>query len=280
MLLAWQNKFWGKNVEETTKVWLSFGIKHVMIKNTENFPLISTDGTVREKDFKKLGKLQEEYDVKYHFHPYNTMIKLNGEKYRLQNLDCLSNKTRLTFAKILKNIDELIQENNLYPLIVLHLPVLDYPGSEEKQAAEKALESGKEFFQSIEIKSTIGLETTHDPYRNPGFSLLGNKALHFAEIIGNKKNINIVIDTGHLNMAEEPLKKFIDLPYQIISLHFNGNDGKSDSHEIPNRNNMKDIELVEKLLKKIKGPIVFEIKEYSKENILKLIENTRNGKII
>jgi sugar phosphate isomerase/epimerase len=278
MLLAGQNKYWGKTLEDSTKTWLGFGISHLMIKSTEDTPLISSNGTIREEDFKRLGRLQKEYGVKYHLHPYNIFVNIEGDRY---NLDCITNKTKVIYAKALKRVDELIQENELYPLITFHTPVLDYPNSKEKQEIKKALGNGREFFQSLELESTIGLETHHDPYRNPGWSLLGNEAWHFSEIIGNKKNISLVLDTGHLNMAKEPLRKFVDLPYDIVSLHFNGNNGKKDSHEIPTRDNMKDVELIEELLKKVKGPIVLEIQNYgySKGDILKLIENTKAGKV-
>lgn len=278
MLLAGQNKYWGKTVEEATKLWSNFGITHVMIKNAEDIPLISPKGIVRKEDFKRLGELQKEYDVRYHLHPYNLFVNFENNTY---NLDCVSDKTKGIFTKVLRDFDRSMQENSLYPLITLHLPVLDYPGSKEKQKEEKALKNGKEFFQSLDLETPVDLEVVHDPYRNSGWSLLGYRAWHFSEIVGSKR-FSLSIDTGHLNLAEEHLKKFVDLGYPITSLHLHGNNGKGDMHEIPNRNNIKDVELVEKLLKKVKGPIVLEIQNhnYSRDDILKLIENTKAGKIV
>jgi len=279
MLLAGQNNYWGKTIEESTKSWLDFGIEHIMVKNNNNILLVSPEGKVITEDFKKLGRLQKEYGVEYHIHPYNSFANIEGNKY---SLDFISDKSKAIYAKILKDFDALVQENELYPLITLHLPMLDYPNSIEKQEEAEAIKNGREFFQSLELKTTIGLETQHDPYRNPGYSLLGNKAWHFSEIIGDRKDFSLVIDTGHLNMAEEPLKKFLELPYPVASIHFNGNKGEKDSHEMPNRSNMKDVELIERLLKKVDGPIVLEIqkRDYSKDEILRLIESTKAGKVI
>lgn len=278
MILAGQNKHWGRDIEQATETWLGFGVDHLVVKSNHDTALLSSWGNVIEKDFSRLGRLQREYGVRYHLHPYNIYVTVGKKGY---NLDFFNEETVPIYGKALRRIDDLMQENELYPLITMHLTVMDYPFATKKQTEEEALRAGKSFFQSLDLKTPIGLENTHDPYRNPRWSLLGYKAEHFSEIIGNKK-MSLVIDTGHLNIAEEPLEKFTSLPYPIASIHFNGNNGVKDSHEMPNRENMKDVELVESLLKTVDGPIVIEIQNYgySRDEMMKLIENTRAGKIV
>jgi sugar phosphate isomerase/epimerase len=277
MILGCQNKHWG-NIEEATKFWLELGIDHLMVKNAENIPLINAKGEIRYEDFRKLGRLQDEYGVKYHLHPYRFFVKRRNDEILL---DTLSNDARTLYKNIIKEIDNQIQENGLYPLIVFHLTTLDDPELPYKQTEEMGLKQAKEFFQSLDLKSNIALETMHDPYRNPGYWLLGYKANHFLEIIGDRK-FGICIDTGHLFMAEEPLRKFLELPYPILSIHYNGCDGKSDSHHLPTKDNIKDAELVEKLLKSVKGPIILEIRNYgySKEILKKIISETKKGVVL
>jgi sugar phosphate isomerase/epimerase len=280
MLLAGQNKHCGRNIEQATETWRDVGIDHIMVKSNHDTALLSSWGNVIEEDFSRLGKLQKEYGVKYHLHPYNIFVTVGKNGY---NLDFLNEETVPIYRKALKRIDDLIQENELYPLLTMHLTVMDYPFATKKQTEAEALRAGKNFFQSLDLKTQLGLETTHDPYRNPRWSLLGYKPEHFSEVIGDK-DMSLVIDTGHLNIAQEPLEKFLKLPYSVASIHFNGNSGKEDEHAIPTRKNIKDADLVEELLKKVEGPIVFEIQlqkyGYSRDEIMRLIENTRTGKIV
>ena len=277
-MIAGQNKYWGRNIEESIKLWTNLDVKHLMIKETKDINLIKPDGKINTETFKKLGKLQDEYDIKFHVHPYRVSVQVQqGEIF----LDMLSEYARKIYKNILQEMDKQIQINGLYPLIDLHLTTLDDPKLGHKQSENEGIKAGKEFFQDLELESKIALETMHDPYRNPGFSLLGYKAKHFSEIIKDKKNIGICIDTGHLFMANEPLNNFLNLPYPILSIHYNGCDGKTDSHHMPNKNNIKEPEKIEKLLK-IEGPVVLEIRNYnySEKAMKKLIENTKAGKIV
>jgi len=273
-MLAAQNKYWG-TVEEATKLWLGLGIGHLMIKNTKDIPLVNPKGEVVYESFRRLGKLQEEYGVSFHTHPYNNFVQTGGRRF---NTDSLSKPVVSIYRKLLHDMDNQIQENGLFPLITLHLTVLDYPGSNEKKTEEEGLKIGKEFFQSLELKSDLVLETMPDPYKDRKYSLLGCKSKHFAEIIGDR-DFGLCIDTGHQFMAKEPLKNFLGLPHPVRSIHFNSWVGDTDSHHIPNRQNMREVELVEGLLKNVRGPIVFEIRnyDYSEEELRRLIEDTLKG---
>jgi sugar phosphate isomerase/epimerase len=274
-MLAGQNKYWGKTLEEATKIWLNLGIDHLMVKKTEDTPFVTPKGELVYETFKKLGKIQKEYGVSYLIHPYNNFVQTRDRTF---NTDSLSKPVIPIYRKILQELDNQIQENELHPLITLHLTVLDYPGSNEKKTEEEGLKIGKQFFQSLELKSDLALETMPDPYKDRQYSLLGCKSKHFAEIIGDR-DFALCIDTGHQFMAEEPLKNFLDLPYQVSSLHYNSWVGDTDSHHIPNRQNMREVELVEGLLKNVRGPIVFEIRnyDYSEEELRRLIEDTLKG---
>jgi sugar phosphate isomerase/epimerase len=232
---------------------------------------------VKDEDFEKLGKLQKEYGVEFLIHPYDLFISIDAKKVIL---DTFSHVSRSIYINILEKIDAHIHKYDLIPLIVTHLPVLEYPEIENVQSEEAALNNAREVFQHLELESSVALEIMHDPYRNPGRSLLGYKAEHFTEVIGDRK-YGICIDTGHLNLSEESLLDYLELPYPVLCVHLNGNDGKRDGHHIATRNNIKDSNTVEDLIKTVKGPIVLEIRDqgYSKEELRRVVERTRKGLI-
>jgi len=275
-ILAGQNKYWG-TLEEATKTWLDVGIDHLMVKKLEDTPFVNQNGELIYETFKKLGKMQEEYGVSYLLHPYNNFVQIGNRRF---NTDSLSKPVVPIYRKMLEDMDNQIQENGLYQLITLHLPVLDYPGSNEKKSEKEGLKIGREFFQTLELESDLALETMPDAYKAPGYSVLGFKPQHFVELIGDR-DFGLCIDTGHQFMAEEPLKNFLGLPYPVLSVHYNSWVGDTDSHHIPNKQNMREVELVEGLLKSVKGPIVFEIRnyDYSEEELRRLIEDTLKGVI-
>lgn len=256
ILLAGQNKYWG-TLEQATEFWLSLGIKHVMIKLTKDTKYIENDGEVIEKQFERFQRLQEKYGVKYHLHPY----AMRAEK---KLFDFSMNECHSVLKKIFTDLDKNIRQHGLYPLITAHLPVFEKPDYNLKVDKRIALENGKSFFQNLDLKSKLALEVMHGPFKNRlegGTALLGYKAKHFREIIGSK-NYGLCIDVGHLNLAEEPLEKFLELTYPIYSAHLHGNGGTWDSHHMATKDNVKNSEVVKKMLKKVQGPVVLEVQNY------------------
>lgn len=265
MLLAVQNKYWG-TLEEATQFWSNLGINHLMIKPVGDFQLLNRDGEIIEENFKRLARLQEKYRVRYHLHPYNLVV--NGV-YLTPSLK----RAQPILRRVLVDLDQKIFEYGLYPLITLHLGRFGHPEYAFDLDEKSALESSVGFFQNLNLKSRLALETMHDPYRNPGHAMLGYKAEHFLKSIPDK-NLGLCIDTGHVKMAKEPLEKFLELPYPIYSVHLNGNDGTGDQHQLPTRENVGDFEQVVRALKKCEGPIVFEIRNdnYSSEELGRCID--------
>lgn len=267
ILLAGQNKYWG-NLEEATEFWLKLGIKHVMIKLTKNTKYIES-GKVVEREFERYQKLQEKYNARYHFHPYALSMK---EKL----IDSSIKAHHQLLKNILTELDEQIYQYGLYPLITAHLPVFEKPDYNLKVDRQVALKNGKSFFQNLNLKSHLALEVMHGPFRNKtenGTALLGYKAEHFREIIGDK-NYGLCIDVGHLNLTNEPLEKFLELPYPIFSVHLHGNDGSRDSHHMAYKDNVTNFKLVKKILKNVDGPVVLEVGRYnySCDNFKRLFE--------
>lgn len=267
ILLSGHNKYWG-TLERATEFWLKLGINHAMIKWTEDTRFIE-NGQVVEKEFERYQRLQERYGVKYHLHPYE--LRTNGK---------LITSALKEFHPILKNLirelDEKIHQYKLYSLITVHLSVFASHKYNLKVDERVALENGKEFFQNLSLKSKLALEIMHAPYKDlnaPGAGLLGYKAEHFRGIIGDK-DYGLCIDVGHLNMVEEPLEKFLELPYPIYSAHLHGNDGTRDEHRMATKTNVKNFKLVKKMLKQVKGPVVLEIRNYgySKDDFEELFE--------
>lgn len=256
ILLAGQNKYWG-TLERATEFWLKLGIKHVMIKWTKDTKFVE-NGRVQKKEFERFQKLQEEYGTQYHFHPYNLRLGENAISPSLK-------KYHSILKKLLINLDEQIHQRGLYPLITAHLPAFEKPKGNLKVDKHVALKNGKIFFQDLQLKSRLALEIMHSPYRNqnsPDVALLGYKPEHFRKIIGIK-NYGLCIDVGHLNMTKEPLEKFLELPYPIFSVHLHGNDEIRDSHHMADKTNIRNFELVKKMLRKVEGPIVLEIRNYN-----------------
>ncbi len=177
----------------------------------------------------------------------------------------------------MENLDEQIQASGIYPLIDLHLPVLDGLGI-EKRNESWGIQRAKKFYQGLDLDTRISLENMHDPYRNGnnGFWMMGNKPEHFTEIIGDR-DYSITIDIGHLRLSEAGLEDFLELPYDVGCVHYHGNDGNSDSHQIPNENNVDDFEDVKELIGSVGGPVVLEVRcnKYPREEVRSVIDRIR-----
>ncbi len=273
-MIGAQIKYWGR-IEDATKFWSELGINYLLVKQQDDMIFIKPNGKIDEENFKRLGKLQKEYGVKYEVHPYHLFV-------RNKLLDFLSDEeSKIIFKKILEEIDRRIIEEELAPLITIHPPEYSNPNYKYRQTEEEALKAGKDFFRKLELQSSLALETMHDPYRNPGFALIGYRSKDFVDLIGDK-SFGICLDTGHLNLAKEPLENFLKLPYKILSIHLHGNDGNSDKHEIPTKRNVKNWELIEKMLKKVSCPVILEIRNYnySRDLLENLIKNLKKGVLL
>jgi hypothetical protein len=277
MIVAGQNKEWGKTIEESTRYWLDVGVDHIMVKKAWDMPLITPKGDVIEENFSRLGRLQKEYGVRYHMHPYTLPVDIDGERHIL---DSFSDKINGILSRVVRGFDEQIQGNGLYPLMTMHMSAADYPGLNVKIDEATALKRSKDFFQSLNLGTTVDLEVVPDPYRIKGWSHLGCRPSHFTEV-GSPKRYPMCLDTGHLNLNERPLDDFTKLGYPITSVHLHGNGGKADDHEIPSRANLKDYQAVESFLKGYDGIVVLEIRNhgYSKDDMRRLVENTKQRRI-
>ncbi len=255
MLLAGQNKYSKKTVEETTQYWLDLGINHIMIKKAGDIQLIDSKSRLIEADFRKLGSLQEKYGVKVHIHPYNFIINNIFLTPALK-------EAHSTLERFLIDLDTNIQKYDLYPLITVHAAKYSDPNYQFWVDEKTALKNSIDFFQSLDLKSRLAIETMHEPDANPGHSLLGYKAEHFPKLIGDK-NYGICIDVGHTKMAEEPIEALLALPYPIFSVHLHGNDGSRDQHLLPTKDNVGDFNRVIEALRRCEGPIVLELGNHS-----------------
>lgn len=265
MILAGQNATWGKNLKQATQFWKRLNISHIMVKWSQELPFLNNSGKANENTFKKLGNYQKQFGVKYHIHPYDLSLR---SIYLTPSFP----KAKPILKQLLQQFDKLIYRYNLYPIIILHCPRMGKDSIGFKITHKQALKKTGNFYQNLNLKSQLVLETMHDPYRNPGHALLGYKPEHFKQLIGNE-NIGVCIDTGHLNMSKAGIKPFLNLPYNIHSLHINGNYKDKDSHLIPTSKTLDEYNLLHTLLNKCKGPAVFEIKRqptYTKQKIKKL----------
>ncbi|MBW2970980.1 sugar phosphate isomerase/epimerase, partial [Candidatus Woesearchaeota archaeon] len=172
---------------------------------------------------------------------------------------------------------------SLYPLLTLHMPRMRTPFYRMNVSEEDAIKYGTEFFQSLGLDTPIAFETIHDPGRNSSHAALGYAPGHFTDIIA-ERDYGICIDTGHSKMATVPLSEFLKLPYEISSIHLNGNDGTGDQHLLPTKNNVGDYTAVVEAIRRCTGPVVFEVrkvdeltgKEYTKEQVRECVEFWRN----
>ena len=265
MLWAGQNKNWG-SIEEATRTWKEAGVGHVMVKHFQDVRLIDEHGSLVEETIKKLSRLQKEFGVEYHFHPYNLKIKNSI-------LTPTIKETRPVLKKFLQDLDRHISKHGFYPLITLHLPVIKHPKYSVDVDEEKALGISRDFFQDLNLESKLALETMHAPRRNsrePNVALLGYKPEHFTKTIGEKK-YGLCIDTGHQNLMNEETQSFLELLYPIHSVHLHGNDWHEDSHIMPTKFNVRDLTGALEAIRKCKGPVVLELNKhyinYSKEDI-------------
>ncbi|HUW21558.1 MAG TPA: TIM barrel protein [Candidatus Bathyarchaeia archaeon] len=260
VVFAGQNKYWG-TVEEATQFWTDIGLSHLMIKRATDTRLLDDHGRLIETDFEKLSKLQEKYQVDYHLHLYNLIFDGVFMSPALE-------RAQPVFREILENVDRAIGRYRLYPLITIHLPKYADPEYNFGLSEEAAFQASRNFFQTLDLESEVALETMHDPFRNPGHALFGYQADHFKTYI-QSKNFGLCIDIGHLVMAQEPIHRFLELPYPLLCVHLNGNDGSSDQHLLPTEDNVGDCSSVVQVLRNCRGPIVFEVRKYaySKEQV-------------
>jgi sugar phosphate isomerase/epimerase len=256
MLWAGQNKYWG-TIEEATKTWKELGMDIVMIKITDELPLVGQDGNLVNENFEKLAALQKEYGVKYHLHPFDIMV----------NHDLLTLSTpeeRKITKDILQDLDSRIIIYEFYPLITFHLPFFKRPRFNIDTDEKSVLEQSVDFYYDLNLKTPIALETMHDPLRNgeSGNSILGYKPEHFAQVIGeNNSYLGLCIDTGHNNLSAQSTSKYLELPYKILSVHLHGNDRRSDKHKLPNYLSVRDYNSTLEALRRCEGPVVLELAE-------------------
>ncbi|MBU1198933.1 MAG: sugar phosphate isomerase/epimerase [Nanoarchaeota archaeon] len=255
MFFAGQNKYFG-TIEESTKFWKELGLNHLMIKpDSPNFELIDEQGRLQIENIKKLSKQQREFEVEYHFHPYN--MKANKKI-----MQAASTETNSILEKMLKELDQAMQDYGFYDLITLHISRVVHPKYNINMDEEETIQRSADFFQNLNLKTRIALETMYDPYmnlRSPGTYLLGNKPEHFKRVIGQEKNIGICIDIGHLNMSRTSVKEITDLPYPIYSVHLHGNDMQRDTHLLPYYETIRDFEGIIDAIKICEGPVVIEL---------------------
>ncbi len=272
VVFAGQNKYFG-TVEEATEFWLSLGINHIMIKQEEDIRLIGNDNKVIISDFIKLSKLQREYGVKYHLHIYDLRFNDDGTS-SFEDAQPRMDKILIDCDHLVQ-LDKMIEEFDLYPLITIHLARFGkWLGHDLEIDEKEALEKNIEFLQNLKLHSKLSLETMHDPDRNPGHVLLGYKAEHFENVLNGKIDLDqgLCFDTGYSKMIDGYSGDFLE--FNINSMHLEGTDGTKDQHFLPTKDNVGDFEVVRKAIKKCEGPVVFEIGDhnYSREEIGECVE--------
>jgi sugar phosphate isomerase/epimerase len=252
ILWSGQNGRWGE-LEEATRAWTDMGMKSIMIRQIPSSMLLSNTGELVEPTFQELSKLQKEFGVKYHFHPFDLEVK--GKFLTLSTPE-----ERKVMKYFLTELDQRIEKYSFYPLINLHLPFFVRPKQDIKIGEKEALSQAIDFYQDLDLKANVAIETMHDPFMNgeSGTAILGYKASQFREIIG-KKNIGLCIDTGHINLSAEPTRIYLALPYPIHSIHLHGNNLHNDQHQLPIYLNVMDYNATIDAIKKCTGPVVLEI---------------------
>ncbi len=258
ILWAGQTKYRG-GIKKAIEWWQEMGINHLMVKKEQeaDMSLIGTHGYAVEENFKRLGNLQIKHGIRFHIHPYNLIIGTLP-------LSVSSISTQDKLARVLTEFDRYIQIYDLYPLITTHPPRMKWPDRSFTLTEEKALDNSLNFYKYklSGIKSRIAIENMHDPGRNQeGHELLGFKAEHFLKLIGDNQNLGLCVDIGHSLLADEPLENLLKLPYPILSVHLHGNDTTDDQHVLPNVDNVGDLEVVKKVIRKCEGPVVFELRD-------------------
>jgi hypothetical protein len=256
ILWSGQNSHWG-GLEAATKTWADLGMKTVMIRQTPESALLSNNGELVEPTFEKLARLQKEFGVQYHFHPFDLEVK---GKF----LTLATPEERKITKGFLTRLDQMIDKYSFYPLITLHLPFFVRPKQgiliDEKEALNQAIS----FYQDLDLKANVALETMHGPFMNgdSGTALLGYRASQFIGIIG-KKDMGLCIDTGHSNLSATPTRRYLTLPYPIYSIHLQGNDLHSDQHVLPSYLSVRDYNATIEAIKKCRGPVVLEVRNHS-----------------
>ncbi|MBN2052591.1 sugar phosphate isomerase/epimerase [Candidatus Woesearchaeota archaeon] len=271
MIWAAQNKYWGR-IEESTEYWSSLGIKHIMVKNDPNgnFKLINSDACIPLKNYKLLSKLQEQHNIKYHFHPYNLIV----DNKIITHPD---EENLPKFRAFLKELDKIISDYNFYPLITLHLPFTQNSKRNILISEQEAIKMSEAMLNGLGLKASIALENMYTPghnSRDPDISLLGYDPSHFKKAIGNEKNIGLCIDIGHTNLCNRPIKDFLNTDYPVYSIHLHGNDLSGDWHLKPDDKSVKDVAGTISAIRKCQGPVVLEIvdKTLSKKSIIECMQ--------
>ncbi len=244
MFYAGQNVGFG-TVEEAVAFWTELPVDHIMIKSTPDLPLVEPDGGIREEDFRRLEEMGGEHSVAFHLHPFD--LEVGGIP-----LATLTDRARVIWIKILKELDRMVQRYGLYPLITIHMARFSGSGDEEE-----ALGRSVKLIDGLDLRSDLALETL---FSRNGIGLIGHRASHFVEAIGDR-DIGLCIDTGHNNLNGGGLRELLDLPYRVMSMHLHGNDGSRDSHDIPTYRNVAEPDLVKEALRRCEGPVVIEVRD-------------------
>ncbi len=174
-------------------------------------------------------------------------------------------------------IRNLIKSEKLINKVIMHLstyvnPEKDYPTFTVEEARTNSIPFYDEIKKMNDI--TFVLENVYPPGIN--WEELGCEIEHF-NLFNFRKDYELCLDTGHLNMSHMSIQDFASLPYPITCFHLQGNNGREDQHRPVTRSNFKQWQELERILSDDKY-MILEVKN-NKEKLPKLIDYYKQNRL-
>ncbi|MFH1285439.1 MAG: TIM barrel protein [Candidatus Micrarchaeota archaeon] len=226
---------------------------------------------ITRASFLKLAQAQEEHQLRVLLHPADDTSSIS---FTPSDPSC-----HPLLLQKLSFLADSINEHGFHPLIILHPPRIATPGQtlcgKEVLPESEALKNSLPFFSKLAIlqeekQVPFSIEIMHDPFRHHGHAILGYTVEQMRALCTEK--FSICIDTGHAKLSQTSVGAWLESGLKISAVHFQGNDGSTDSHELPNSSNVGDVSDIERLLA-LQAPTILECN--SKNLLAQLAKNKK-----
>ncbi len=250
-----------KGLREDFIFWSEMGVDYMQV----NVPF---DYFLDEKNIYEIISLREEFDTNIIFHPMP-----DGEKL----LSPANPESHDTIIECLKEIKNIIVKEGLINKVIMHLSTYHIPDSHYPSYQEdEAIRNSKKFYDKL--YEFNGLNLVFENGYPPGISWdeLGYKPDHF-NLFKMKREYELCLDTGHLNLNDYVINDFLELPYNLTCIHLQSNNGREDQHYPLTKQNFNEWRQLERLLSKDKY-MTIEAKN-GLEDIRNIVEHLKENKI-
>lgn len=230
-----------KNLETVSRIWASAGADCVMIRPAPD--------EITECLLARVSKTALELGIKIVFHPAD------------EGSDNFSPSEPRLHEFMLKRFETVFERMNREPAVYENLAIVHPPRTSHPQLLiqgkrvldeKTAMEAGKPFYDRLkeladEFGIGVAIENIHAPFHGSRHAELGYTLESLHEICNDR--FGLCLDAAHAKLSWLGVGALLDCGIPLLAAHVHGNDGTMDAHLLPNKDNVGNLEDVERLLK-------------------------------